>query len=867
VASYSTSLQRSLIDRASALGSYIEALQTRNGRNDDGYALALEMCRVYTKIVQLQLREEWERAYDDESRERIIRGWAIEFLARETWIDQHFARGAQGDVPRALKTMARREFVRHGLNDYEPVLTVGPPDNFETDDKTNLWRYLFNNLRRFSNHPELRALPGEERRLSMISVPYIEGTRALWHPITLGHEIGHIRLENERTQGTYLATGDWVDEVESGFAGLIDPAESWARTRGAQMPSVHVIRTTLQKWVDEILCDLNAVRLFGAAGVSAIAEFLAVVSSSAEVGPETPTLSHPPLSVRLGLMFHVLREVGISDDKLPPHTKAWRDYLKQNTVRLGPLAQYIANLIADPINRTSITDYALTWGDVYFGLDRATEIEWLRCELLDAVPGGTHCLREGPRKGAEIETADLVNAAWDARSVLDDPPSDGGGAQAGDGARFVLLETDDTGQERRLSWHDRRLAIDSLATKAIDSVEFARLWQLTGGGVEDITQLDPATHPALGGTGAVLSKVALAKRLNARGPGRLVVTPLLQDSVQDAGIDLRLGPEFIVFRHTATGAFDALDDAHDPRMLQEALEKDWGVPFILHPGELVLAATLEYIVLPEDVAAQVVTRSSYGRLGLMTATAVQVQPGSRGCITLELVNHADTPIALSPGSRVAQLVFFKIDEPGKVTPGKYRFPVGPQFSKVELDRDAVALKRLLGSARARLERDDNVGETIVFEAVLPEQEGTRFQEIAAFEGFTPRVKLKTAEVGLAAPRDLVARMLDGQSLVSLTVAGTAAITAFAAAVEKLVRFLSHGVVIEIDEQGKATVSAPETLPRGTIVVTAPPDVDVRITSHDRRLEQLTDALRDGVAARRRKVPPDDWAFEKLDPNA
>ena len=53
--------------------------------------------------------------------------------------------GRQADVPRGLKTIARRECRRQGLNGDEPVLTVGPPDNFETH-KSNLkpvpiWQY------------------------------------------------------------------------------------------------------------------------------------------------------------------------------------------------------------------------------------------------------------------------------------------------------------------------------------------------------------------------------------------------------------------------------------------------------------------------------------------------------------------------------------------------------------------------------------------------------------------------------------------------------------------------------------------------------------------------------------------------------
>lgn len=96
--------------------------------------------------------------------------------------------------------------------------------------------------------------------------------------------------------------------------------------------------------------------------------------------------------------------------------------------------------------------------------------------------------------------------------------------------------------------------------------------------------------------------------------------------------------------------------------MQSLIRKGWGESFYLHPGELVLAATLEYIVMPADLTAQVITRSSYGRLGLLSATAVQVHPDFHGCLTLELVNLGEMPLAITPGERVAQLMFFTMTE-------------------------------------------------------------------------------------------------------------------------------------------------------------------------------------------------------------
>ena len=190
----------------------------------------------------------------------------------------------------------------------------------------------------------------------------------------------------------------------------------------------------------------------------------------------------------------------------------------------------------------------------------------------------------------------------------------------------------------------------------------------------------------------VLSQVELEQRLSSQDASRLVVQPLLHEP-KGAALDLRLANKFIAFRRTGTASLDPLDEQGDPRSIQVHVELSWSEQFVLHPQEMVLGATLEYLVLPEDLTAQVVTRSSYGRLGLLSATAVQVHPNFHGCLTLELVNLSTIPLVLTPGERVAQLVVSKTnpvvdDEP------KYAWSVGPQFSKVRDDQEANVLRSL-----------------------------------------------------------------------------------------------------------------------------------------------------------------------------
>jgi dCTP deaminase len=189
----------------------------------------------------------------------------------------------------------------------------------------------------------------------------------------------------------------------------------------------------------------------------------------------------------------------------------------------------------------------------------------------------------------------------------------------------------------------------------------------------------------------------------------LFVTPLLDDEGQigPGAIDLRLGTEFLLLRRT-------LRSGLDPRTMSQQnvdeMQQRVAVPFNgelwLHPRHFVLAATLEFLGLPDDMCAYLVGRSSWGRLGLLVATAVFVHPGFRGCLTLELVNEGDAPICLSPGMRIAQLTLHRLASPAPRDPDekeKYQAPVRPQPSRLADEQSEFAELSALGEQlRSRL---------------------------------------------------------------------------------------------------------------------------------------------------------------------
>ncbi len=182
---------------------------------------------------------------------------------------------------------------------------------------------------------------------------------------------------------------------------------------------------------------------------------------------------------------------------------------------------------------------------------------------------------------------------------------------------------------------------------------------------------------------------------------RLVVTPLLDPrQVGRGAIDLRLGTEFLLLRRTRLAGIDPADHSQtDIDEMQDRVVVPFGDRLWLHPRHFILAATLEFLALPDDLSAEVVGRSSWGRLGLLVATAVFVHPGFRGCLTLELVNEGDSPIALSPGSRIAQLTVHRLGQAALADESekqKYSAPVRPQPSRLPSERDEFGQVKRLG---------------------------------------------------------------------------------------------------------------------------------------------------------------------------
>lgn len=182
---------------------------------------------------------------------------------------------------------------------------------------------------------------------------------------------------------------------------------------------------------------------------------------------------------------------------------------------------------------------------------------------------------------------------------------------------------------------------------------------------------------------------------------RLILMPLLdrEQQVGPASIDVRLGTQFRILRRIG-GSGISPDEHHATAVAnsQQSVTIAIGEPLWLHPGQFVLGATLEYLRFPAHLGGYVLGRSTWGRIGLLVATAIMIQPGFSGCLTLELVNHGESPIALYAGCRIAQLAVHTLGRSTKRGyAGKYVGPTGPQAPRLEDERTDIALLKDVAS--------------------------------------------------------------------------------------------------------------------------------------------------------------------------
>jgi deoxycytidine triphosphate deaminase len=83
--------------------------------------------------------------------------------------------------------------------------------------------------------------------------------------------------------------------------------------------------------------------------------------------------------------------------------------------------------------------------------------------------------------------------------------------------------------------------------------------------------------------------------------GRVKLDPYTPELIQPASIDVRMDRYFRVFENHR---YPHIDPAEEQPELTRLVEPAGAEPFVLHPGEFVLASTYEVVSLPDDIAGR-----------------------------------------------------------------------------------------------------------------------------------------------------------------------------------------------------------------------------------------------------------------------
>ena len=188
----------------------------------------------------------------------------------------------------------------------------------------------------------------------------------------------------------------------------------------------------------------------------------------------------------------------------------------------------------------------------------------------------------------------------------------------------------------------------------------------------------------------VLSDRDLKKALTS---GKIKIKPLpnLKLALGSNSIDLRLGNVFRVFDHSRHAYIDPFKKSISNEVTKEIKTKG-KEPFIIQPGDFVLAATVESVEISDDLLGRLEGRSSIGRLGIVIhSTAAAIDAGWRGRITLELANMGKMPVALYPSMRICSISFEQLSSPAQVPyykkkSAKYVGQKGPGESKLAKEK-------------------------------------------------------------------------------------------------------------------------------------------------------------------------------------
>ena len=162
-----------------------------------------------------------------------------------------------------------------------------------------------------------------------------------------------------------------------------------------------------------------------------------------------------------------------------------------------------------------------------------------------------------------------------------------------------------------------------------------------------------------------------------KGKIKIIPKPNLAEQLGPCTIDFHLGKTFKIFDHSKVPYFDPRQAKLSEKIMKD-IKVSEGEPFIMRPGEFVLASTEESLELDNDLIGRLEGRSSLGRLGIIVhSTAARFDPGWIGKPVMELGNIGVMPVALYPHMRICSFTFEQLSSPANIS---YRKKKGAKYA-------------------------------------------------------------------------------------------------------------------------------------------------------------------------------------------
>ena len=145
------------------------------------------------------------------------------------------------------------------------------------------------------------------------------------------------------------------------------------------------------------------------------------------------------------------------------------------------------------------------------------------------------------------------------------------------------------------------------------------------------------------------------------------------------GYDARVSSDFKIFTNVNSAIVDPKD------FKKESFVTKKSKVCIIPPNSFVLATTVEYFKIPDNVIVICLGKSTYARCGIIV-NVTPLEPGWEGHVTLEFSNTTPLPAKIYANEGAAQFIFLEGNEKPEITyeqrNGKYMKQTGVTLPKV-----------------------------------------------------------------------------------------------------------------------------------------------------------------------------------------